>query len=143
MYDCQDGNNYGAYCMSSRQRYRKKANQFVIAVPLDLDTEGFAYRKWGSEQRCKRGDWLVDNNGEVYTVDAAVFAETYRRIDTGKYVKPTTVWAEPIPCAGNVRTKEGTTHYAKGDYLVSNDVAGTDSYAIDASKFEAMYELDE
>jgi hypothetical protein len=32
----------------------------------------------GAEQRCKRGDWLVDNGGEVYTVDGDSFARTYR-----------------------------------------------------------------
>ncbi len=31
--------------MGIRKRYRKKADQFVIAVQLDLETEGFAYRK--------------------------------------------------------------------------------------------------
>jgi len=49
-----------------RRRYRKKASQFVVAVQLALDTPGFEYRKWGADQRCKRNDWLVNNDGDVY-----------------------------------------------------------------------------
>jgi acetylornithine deacetylase/succinyl-diaminopimelate desuccinylase-like protein len=35
----------------------------------------------------KAGDWLVDNGGDVYTVDAEVFARTYREVARGAYVK--------------------------------------------------------
>ena len=55
--------------MSERHQYRKRPDRFVLAVRLDLDTPGFAYRKWDGEQRCKAGDWIVDNDGDVYTVD--------------------------------------------------------------------------
>jgi hypothetical protein len=51
----------------------------VAAVRLALDTEGLVYRKWGGQQHAKPGDWSVDNDGDVYTVDAGVFARTYRR----------------------------------------------------------------
>jgi hypothetical protein len=71
--------------MNTRRRYRKRADQFVVAVELDLDTDGFSYRKWGAQQRCKRGDWLVDNGGDIYTVDRDVFANTYRNVGEGKY----------------------------------------------------------
>ena len=80
--------------MGNRRRYRKKADQFVIAVQLDLNTEGFTYEKWGGEQRCKQGDWIVDNDGDVYSVDAEVFAKTYRKTGNGIYVKTTPIWAE-------------------------------------------------
>src|SRR5262249_14373697 len=56
--------------MRNRLRYLRKPSVVVAAVRLDLDTNGFTYRKWGAEQCCKRGDWLVDNDGDVYTVDA-------------------------------------------------------------------------
>ena len=45
--------------METRKRYRKKEGQFVTAVRLDLDFDGLTYRKWGADQRCKPGDWLV------------------------------------------------------------------------------------
>ena len=73
--------------MGNRRRYRKKADQFVVAVQLDLDTDGFSYRKWGAEQRCQQGDWVVDNDGDHYTVDGEVFARTYRKLSPGIYVK--------------------------------------------------------
>ncbi|MDA1014149.1 MAG: hypothetical protein O3A00_06810 [Planctomycetota bacterium] len=129
--------------MKDRRRYRKKSNQFVTAVQLALDTDGFVYRKWGSEQRCKQGDWLVDNAGEVYTIDRESFEQTYRRESPGVYVKKSTVWAEVTKQAGSVETKEGTSHYQAGDYLVSNQADGTDAYCINSESFDAMYELDE
>jgi hypothetical protein len=130
--------------MSQLKRYRRRPDQFVVAIRLDLDLgeEGFVYRKWGGVQRGKRGDWLVDNDGDVYTVDAEVFARTYRRTGPGTYLKTTPVWAEVATTAGRVQTKEGSSAYQAGDYLVSNDEAGTDRYSVSARKFESMYEPD-
>ena len=129
--------------MVTRHRYRKNADQFVVAVQLDLDTDGFTYFKWGAEQQCKRGDWLVDNEGDIYTVDGEVFSKTYRNAGPGTYVKTTPVWAEIADKSGSVNTKEGESHYKSGDYLVYNNEDGTDAYCISAAKFESMYELDE
>jgi hypothetical protein len=129
--------------METRRRFRKKADRFVVAVQLAMDTEGFTYRKWGAEQQCKPGDWLVDNEGDIYTVDGAVFAKTYRRVSPGIYVKPAPVWAEVATKAGSVVTKEGESHYRVGDYLVYNNEDGTDAYCVSRAKFESMYEADE
>lgn len=129
--------------MGKRRKFRKRADQFVIAVRLDLDTDGFAYRKWGAEQRCKPGDWIVNNTGDHYTVDKEVFAKTYHEIDPGIYLKTTPIWAEVATQPGEVDTKEGFSHYQAGDYLVSNNKDGTDAYCISAPKFESMYEPDE
>jgi hypothetical protein len=129
--------------MTERRRYRRKPDQFVVAVPLRLDTDGFVFRKWGGEQRCKQGDWIVDNDGEIYTVDADVFARTYREVHRGAYSKITPIWAEVATSAGQVSTKEGQTNYEAGDYLVFNDEDGTDGYAMTAEKFQSSYELDE
>ena len=129
--------------METRLRYRKKSDRFVIAIQLDLDTAGFRYRKWGAEQLCKPGDWLVDNEGDIYTIDSDVFAKTYRQVRPGRYVKITPVWAEVAATSGFVKTNEGSSHYQKGDYLVSNNQDGTDAYCVRAAKFESMYEPDE
>lgn len=126
-----------------RKRYRKRADKFVTAVQLALDFDGFAYRKWGGEQTCKSGDWLVDNNGEVYTVDKDSFAKTYRQTSPGVFIKTTPIWATVATEAGAVTTKEGQSHYQPGDYLVSNNEDGSDAYRITAEKFKSMYELDE
>jgi hypothetical protein len=125
------------------RRYRRKPDQFVVAVQLKLDTSGFEYEKWGGLQRCKAGDFIVDNQGDVYTVDADSFARTYRAIAPGRYLKTTPIWAAQADRAGSVSTKEGATHYEAGDYVVSNEADGTDSYAIEHGKFEQLYELDE
>jgi len=129
--------------MEKRRRYLKNPHQFVTAVQLNLDTQGFVFNKWGGEQRCKPGDWLVDNDGDVYTVDAEVFSSTYLRLSPGVFVKTTPIYAERATGDGRVKTQEGESEYHAGDYLVSNNVDGSDAYCISAEKFEAMYDLDE
>jgi hypothetical protein len=126
--------------MSTRRRYVKRASQFVVAVQLDLETAGFTYQKWGTTQTCKKGDWLVNNDGDTYTVDRDSFARTYQSTGPGTYVKRAPVWAEVAPTAGDVRTKEGLTHYEAGDYLVYNEQDGGDAYAVSKQAFERMYE---
>jgi hypothetical protein len=126
--------------MSERLKYVKRPDQTVHAVRLALDTDGFTYHKWGGQQRCKAGDWIVNAEGDTYTVDADTFARTYRQVRDGVYLKLTPVWAEQATAAGMVPTKEGSTEYQPGDYLVSNQEDGGDSYAVAKAKFEQMYE---
>jgi hypothetical protein len=125
---------------AKRARYRKKASEYVVAVQLDLDTDGLVYKKWDSTQRAKRGDWLVNNRqGDTYTVEEESFARTYEKVTEGIYIKTTAVWAEVATQSGAVKTKEGSTSYQAGDYLVSNHEDGSDAYATEKKKFEAMY----
>ena len=122
-------------------RYRKREQQTVTGVQLNLDTEGLTYFKWGGQQRCQAGDWLVNNNGDCYTIDKDSFSKTYEKVAPGQYVKSAPVWAYQVMQPGRVKTKEGFTEYESGDYIVSNDLEGADSYAVSKEKFEAMYEL--
>lgn len=126
--------------MAARQKYIKRVRTEIVAVQLDLDTDGFTYRKWGGEQRCKPGDWIVNNGGDVYTVDRDTFARTYRAESPGLYRKVAPVWAEVADHDGAIRTKEGVTEYKAGAYLVFNDEAEKDGHAVTAPAFEAMYE---
>jgi hypothetical protein len=126
--------------MKSRLEYVKRASQSVIAVQVDLQTTGFTYEKWGATQTCKPGDWLVNNGGDVYTIDRDTFGRTYRQTGPGTFVKVAPVWAEVATEPGMVRTKEGSTHYERGDYLVSNQPDGGDAYAVSRAVFERMYE---
>lgn len=126
--------------MSELKRYQKKETSVVTAVRLDLDTDGFTYEKWGATQKCKPGDWIVDNNGDVYTIDADVFDRTYRHLSGGQYVKSAPVYARRASDDGSIETKEGMTHYKAGDYIVYNDREQKDGYAVSAGKFEEMYE---
>src|SRR6516165_1254280 len=118
--------------MGDRVKYVKRANQAVVAVQLALETAGFTYQKWGGVQRCKAGDWIVNNDGDVYTVDRETFERTYHRVGAGTYVKITPIWAEVAQEAGCVQTKEGATQYRAGDYLVFNEQHGGDAYAVSA-----------
>jgi hypothetical protein len=139
-HDFDDERATAVILMNTRQKYVKRATQFVIAVQLDLETDGFTYQKWDHPQRCKRGDWLVNNNGDTYTVDRETFARTYKATGPGTYVKTAPVWAEVATAPGAVPTKEGATRYEAGDYLVSNEQDGSDAYAVSKREFERMYE---
>jgi len=125
--------------MAQRLKYVKRPSQAVVAVQLALTTKGFTYKKWGATQRCKSHDWIVDNDGDVYTVDRVSFRRTYRRLRPGVYVKRAPVWAEVAVASGRVKTKEGTTQYRRGDYIVFNNRNGTDGYAVSATNFKRMY----
>jgi hypothetical protein len=125
--------------MGVRRKYKKKSTSFITAVQLDLDTEGLTYNKWGGKQVCKRGDWLVDNNGDKYTVSQESFAKTYKLLSPGVYLKAVPVWAAVAENAGKAKTQEGETTYKAGDYLVYNNEDDTDAYAMSADKFKSMY----
>mgnify|MGYP000493816362 CR=1 FL=1 len=123
-----------------RQRYRRKPDQAVTAICLALEFDGLSYRKWGADQRANKGDWLVEHDGDVYTVAADSFARTYRAVGPGRWLKTTPVWAEVAAQEGSVTTKEGRTQFKTGDWLVSNEADGSDAYAISADKFQQLYE---
>jgi hypothetical protein len=122
------------------QQYRRKEQTTVIAIRLDLETEGLTYQKWGGTQRAKRGDWLVNNQDDVYTVDAETFDRTYHQVGRGLYEKKSKVWVKRAGEAGTIKTKEGSTAYEPGDYLVFNEPDGKDGYAIKPDKFDSLYE---
>ncbi|MEN9676925.1 MAG: hypothetical protein RIS76_2821 [Verrucomicrobiota bacterium] len=125
--------------MATRRKYLKRDQTPVIAVQLSVETEGFTYRKWGAIQTCKAGDWVVNNQGDVYSVDQASFAHTYTAVSPGLYRKSAPVWAEVTSQAGAISTKEGVTNYEAGAYLVFNEEDGGDGYAVTAAKFKEMY----
>jgi len=124
--------------MKQHRKYLKRS--LVAAVQLNLDTTGFTYQKWGGTQRCSPGDWLVQSDGETYTVQRDSFAKTYEQVDLGQYRKTTPIWATVATEAGQVRTKEGLTSYQPGDYLVSNDAEYHDQYAVGKAQFDQLYE---
>jgi hypothetical protein len=125
--------------MSERRKFIKRPGTAVRAIQLDMETSGFQYFKWGSEQTCKRGDWIVNNNGDVYTVDQETFEKTYQAEGLGLYRKTAAIWAEVATQDGSIPTKEGLTRYKAGDYVVFNNENGTDGYAVSRCTFEEMY----
>ena len=126
--------------MSDLRKYRRRADTWVTAVQLDLDTDGFTYQKWGGVQTASAGDWLINNGGDVYTVERDTFDRTYRMVSPGVYVKAQPVWARVADVDGRIRTKEGETHYQAGDMVVFNDPDERDGYAMSAETFERLYE---
>lgn len=127
--------------MSELKKYRRRPDTAVTAVQIDLETDGFKYQKWGGTQTASAGDWLLNNGGDVYTVEGETFANTYQESSPGRYIKSAPVWAYEAPDDGAIATKEGETHYKQGDMIVFNNADETDGYAMGAAKFQSLYEL--
>lgn len=126
--------------MGNRKLYRKRPDFHSTAVQLDLDFDGFEFQKWGGKQKCKRGDWLVNSNGETYTITKEYFSNFYQIVSPGVYKKIGGIWAEVATGSGSVKTEEGLTEYIAGDYLVYDRQEGGEGYAIKKPIFERMYE---
>ena len=125
--------------MSGLREYRRRDNTLISAAQLALDMDGLTYRKWGGVQTAGPGDWLVNREGEAYTIDREVFKRTYSMVSPGLYQKVTSVWARAAESDGVIPTKEGETHYAAGDMIVFNDPEGQDGYAMSSETFSKLY----
>ena len=126
--------------MTDRKKYKKRPKYHVTAVQFDLQSEGFNYQKWGSSQYCKPGDWLINNDDDIYTVDKDYFKEHYRKVSAGVFEKVGEIWAEPTESDGSIETIEGETNFRAGDYLVFDRRHGGIGYAISKARFERWYE---
>jgi Tfp pilus assembly protein PilP len=125
--------------MQGFQKYRKRVNSIVTAVQLKLETTGFTYTKWGGVQQCEQGDWIIDNNGDIYTIKSDIFTKTYLEISTGRYIKTALIWARVATESGVIKTEEGSSEYKPGDYIVFNE-GDVNGYCMNAEKFNEMYE---
>jgi hypothetical protein len=125
---------------AERRAYVRREGTAVTAIRMALDFDTFTYRRWGSLQNGKPGDWLVEREGKVHTVDADTFARTYRQTGPGSYVKVAPVLAAPAASDGAIRTQEGKTNYRQGDYIIWNDGEALDCYAIAKEEFERLYQ---
>lgn len=132
--------------------YRRRDNTPVTGIPLDLIAKPdnqtgdplFTYHRWDNPQTAKTGDWLIKNADEIYTVDRETFENTYCPTDTdGQYIKTSKVWAKRATEPSTIQTREGSTRYDAGDWLVYNDPRGQDGYAISADRFLELYESEE
>ncbi len=126
--------------MSELKKWVPKPDATVIAVQINLDIEGFAYVKWGAEQHCSPGDWLVDNDGDVYTISDDTFARTYRLERPGLYRKIAPVWAWVAQAKGTIRSEEGETEYEPGDYVAFHAPDAKLGWALKADKFHERYD---
>lgn len=73
-------------------------------------------------------------------MDGDSFARTYREVSRGIFAKLGVVWARQANEAGSITTREGSTDYERGDWLVFNDRHGRDGYAISNRRFSQLYE---
>ena len=92
--------------MAASQKYLQRGQTPVAAVLLNLETDGFTCRKWGGEQTCKPGDWIVDNASAVYTLDCDSFARTDCADSPDLYRKVAPNWAGLAHHDAAIKTKE-------------------------------------
>jgi hypothetical protein len=127
--------------MEPRKRYRERADRFVTAIRMNLETDCFVRR--GSSLLLAIGDWLVYDGNSTYMVDAELFAEKYRLIGyAGRYAKIATVWVEVADRYGQMMTKDGVCEYAPGDRLVFHDPGEEEGFCMSPEEFERIYELE-
>lgn len=125
------------------KEYRRRPTATVVAIQMNLQMTGLLYEKWGGLQIGKPGDWLVENAGEVYTVDKDSFARTYTPAGArGNFVKRAPVWAMKAEGDGKVKTKEGYSDYKRGDMLVWNNPDQSDGYCMSQEKFFELYDTE-
>ena len=86
----------------------------------------------------RQSDWLVERNGSVHTVDAHLFENTYKKVGLFTYVNSAIVWPVPAAEAGIFCVFEGATHYRQGVFIVWNDEAGLDGYAVVKEMFRPL-----
>ena len=125
---------------SGLEQYRPREAATVLALRLDLELQCFQYEKWGGKQQARRGDWVVDKDGDVYTVTDSNFSRTYRLVRPGLYRKDAPVWACLAPSDGVVPSEEGSTAYQEGDYVVFHLPEDDLGWAMRAEEFLRTYE---
>jgi hypothetical protein len=96
----------------------------VRAIRLDLELESFTYRQGDGVRTGKRGDWLVECQGQVTIVDEATFARSYKQIAPATYLHQSVVWAAPV----------------SGGVLVCRDPEGKEGDVLCADRFHSLYE---
>lgn len=118
--------------------YRKKATHTVFAIQASIKGNIY-YEKWDHNQKATEGDYLVDNEGDVYTVEKVTFESTYTEVGDHRYAKTALVKAEQATESGKIRTLEGLSSHNAGDYIVHNPRQG-DVYVVPQNEFESVYE---
>ncbi|MEB3335092.1 MAG: patatin-like phospholipase family protein [Cyanobacteriota bacterium] len=109
---------------SDLQPYRERKETEVKAIRLNLELESFTYHQGDGARTGKRGDWLVECEGRVSTVDHATFNRYYKQVAPASYRKQLIVWAAPV--------SDGV--------LVCMDSEGKDGDVLSPDQFQALYE---
>lgn len=124
-------------------KYKRRPGNEVQAIQLPQLAHSMIYIAWGAEQSANTGDWLIRSTaGEVWTVEKKSFEHTYCPVINrpGWFDKFAPVWAKRATEAGVVKTKEGESAYAAGDYICYSGGNTTDVWPLAQSAFEMRYE---
>lgn len=91
----------------------------------------------GSTMQAQPGDWLVQSEGDTWSVEDGIFRVTYEHLRDDLYRKVTPVLAVELPAAGTVLSREGMVEAEQGDLLVCN-VTG-ECWSMPKEKFFQRY----
>jgi hypothetical protein len=129
----------------TKEKIMKNLNKFVrkaipvTAIQIDFDKVSFTYHKWGSDQKATSGDWIVNTNGDIFTVPREIFARSYKMIGHGQYLQTGDVWVRHTIEPGFLKTNNGKVNYKAGDYLVFNDPEGNHGIVVKPNIFTEFY----
>ncbi|MGQ7787939.1 PGDYG domain-containing protein [Nesterenkonia sp. K-15-9-6] len=93
----------------------------------------------GAVMEAKPGDWIVDDDGQQWSVDAEVFAETYEAVSEGRYRKTGEVRARQIAQPTSLETLEGSDQLDAGDWVVQN--ASGECWGVSDARFRRRYQV--
>lgn len=72
----------------------------------------------GSALSARAGDWLITDGVQEWTVEADIFARTYRRLPDGRFAKDAPVDAVRTDRPLDVPTLEGVARAEAGDWVL-------------------------
>jgi len=123
-----------AALLSAARTYRS-----AITVTASRTTDSVQWRTTrGDTLQAAAGDWILhDGTGDKWSVDAAVFADTYASLGGDRYRKTATIQAVRIDEPFTVSTLEGTASGAAGDWLARGPRG--ECWPIPAEQFSRRY----
>ena len=87
----------------------------------------------------EKGDYLIESDGNRWTVQPEIFEKTYSENSDGTFTKTAQVIAVKVNAALTINTLEGESVVHEGDYLLCGESA--DVWSIDSTNFVKKYFL--
>ena len=115
-------------------RRRGEVRARLLAKPWSWRTES------GAQMTAASGDWLVTDpeTGRQWSADPAAFDASHEALGGDRYRRTGIVQARPAQLGERVRTLEGPSVAAVGDWLVEGDLH--ERWLVPGPRFTAAYE---
>lgn len=91
----------------------------------------------GATMQADPGDWMVEENGESWSVRDDIFRSSYRHLSGSQWQRSGTILARPAQPGETIDTPEGPTTAADGDWVVRGNHG--DHWPVPADVFARHY----